>query len=174
MPAKLEHLAIDQLAATPEILRMLMAGMTEEQATWKPAPDRWSVAEVIAHLSHIEGHGFRVRIDQILAEDNPEVVPYEQDEYAAAGLYAGKDPEETFAHWEEQREEALEALRDLETADLERTATHPTLGRFTLDQMLHEWAFHDLSHIRQITELVKAAVYFPNIGPWQQEYAPKP
>jgi hypothetical protein len=26
-------------------------------------------------------------------------------------------------------------------------------GEITLQQMLHEWAMHDLGHIRQITEL---------------------
>ena len=48
--------AVGQLEATPEILRGLMRELTEEDARWKPAPDRFSVAEVLAHLSHSEGH----------------------------------------------------------------------------------------------------------------------
>ena len=43
--------AVGQLEATPEILRGLMRELTEEDARWKPAPDRFSVAEVLAHLS---------------------------------------------------------------------------------------------------------------------------
>ena len=174
MPETLEHVALEQLSTTPEILRLLMAGVTEEQANWKPALDRWSIAEVVAHLSHVEGHLFRLRIDQILSEDNPNVEPYDQEEYAASGIYSGREAEESFAHWEEQREEALELLRELEPIALERRATHPKLGTFTLEEMLNEWAFHDLSHVRQIAELVRATVYYPNLGPWQKEYTPKP
>src|ERR1700712_4534787 len=59
-PQELEHPALDQLAATPEILRILMASVTDEIALTKPAPDRWSIAEVLEHLSHVEGHMFRV------------------------------------------------------------------------------------------------------------------
>ena len=42
--------AVGQLEATPEILRGLMRELTDEDARWKPAPDRFSVAEVLAHL----------------------------------------------------------------------------------------------------------------------------
>ena len=60
------------LEATPEILRGLMAELSEDDARWKPAPDRFSVAEVLAHLSHSEGHCYRARLDRFLAEDLPE------------------------------------------------------------------------------------------------------
>jgi hypothetical protein len=46
---------LDLLKATPEIIRGLIAGLSDEDARWKPAPDRFSVAEVLAHLSHSEG-----------------------------------------------------------------------------------------------------------------------
>jgi|GEM_PF-3709412 len=37
-----------------------------------------------------------------------------------------------------------------------RKAMHKLAGEITLQQMLHEWAMHDLGHIRQIAELVRA------------------
>jgi hypothetical protein len=33
---------------------------------------------------------------------------------------------------------------------------------------------HDLGHIRQIAELVRAQLYFPGVGPFQADYALKP
>ena len=42
---------LDLLEATPGILRGLMAEISEEDARWKPAADRFSIAEVLAHLS---------------------------------------------------------------------------------------------------------------------------
>src|SRR6266700_1197008 len=169
MANKLEHPAIDHLAATPELLRLLMGGVSDEDAQWKPAPDRWSIAEVLEHLSHLEGRCFRGRFDRMIAESEPEVEPYDTDQYAAAGAYSNREAEESFAHWEEQRDDNVEFLRGLDSSVLERTARHPILGTITACELLHEWAFHDLGHVRQITELVRARMYYPKLGPFRSE-----
>jgi hypothetical protein len=173
-PQELEHPALDQLAATPEILRILMASVTDEIAMRKPAPDRWSIAEVLEHLSHIEGHMFRLRLDQILSADSPLVESYDEKEFDAAGVYSGNDPEESFAHWEEQREAAVELIRTLDPTRLSRTARHEEFGVFTLENMLNNWVCHDLGHVRQIAELVRAQAFLPEAGPFQTGYNLKP
>src|SRR5438874_4799737 len=102
---------LDLLAATPGILRGLMTELTEEDARWKPADDRFSVAEVLAHLSHSEGHCYRMRLDRFLAETCPEFEPDDAQMYL--DLYRGADPEDAFDHFEEQRENNVEFLRSL-------------------------------------------------------------
>lgn len=165
MPAKqLEHPAIDQLASTPEILRLLMSGVSDETAVRRVDPNRWSMAEVLEHLSHVEGNMFRVRLDAMVEDDNPTVELYDQNAFDAAGAYAGRDPEESFAHFEDQREAAVEFLSELSPEAAGRTATHPVAGKFTLEDMLNYWVAHDLSHIRQIAELVRATTFLPAIG----------
>jgi hypothetical protein len=171
---KLEHPALDHLAAMPDIFHALLTGVTDEQARWKPAPDRFSIAELLEHLSHIEAHCFRSRVDEILAAENPEFGPYDQNEFYAAGTYSNRDPEESMAHWEEQREDNVEFLLGLEPGALARTARHSQLGQFTLANLLNEWALHDLTHVRQLTELVRAQLYYPEIGPFQVEYTVRP
>ena len=59
---------LDLLEATPGILRGLMSELTDDDARWKPAPDRFAVAEVLTHLSHSEGHCYRMRVDRFLTE----------------------------------------------------------------------------------------------------------
>lgn len=165
MPEKqLELPAIDQLAATPEILRMLMASVGDIDAVNRPDPKRWSLAEVLEHLAHIEGAMFRLRLDRIMDEKNPTVEPYDQDEFDAAGTYAGRDPEESFAHFEEQREANIEYLLSLSPEAANRTAQHPVAGTFTLENMLNYWVSHDLSHVRQIAELVRTTTFMSGIG----------
>jgi hypothetical protein len=173
-PKPFEHPAIDHLAATPDILRALLTGISDEQAYWKPKPDRFSIAELLEHLSHVEAHCFRIRFDEALAQDDPLFDPYDQNAYYAQGVYSNRDAEESMAHWEEQRENNLEFLRGLEPGQLKRTARHSLLGRFTLENMLNEWALHDLGHIRQMAELVRAQLYYPALGPFQAEYALRP
>ena len=99
------------LQATPEILRGLMTELTDEDARWKPAPDRFSIAEVLAHLSQSEGHCYRARVDRFLAEARPEFEP--DDAQMHLHLYRDADPEDAFDHFEEQRETNIEFIRHL-------------------------------------------------------------
>ena len=163
---------LDQLAATPEILRGLMVGISDEDARWKPAPDRFSIAEVLAHLSHSEGHCYRLRVDRFLAEERPELEPDEASMHL--DLYRNADPEEEFDHFEVQREDNVEYLRSLPVEAGERKALHKTVGEITLNHMLHEWAFHDLGHIRQVAELIRARKFLPGAGPLGKDYDLKP
>ena len=171
---RLNHPALSQIATTPEILRLLMANISETQSVWKPTPDRYSISEVVEHLSHVEGHCYRHRLEKILAEDNPAVEGYDQNAYYAQGVYSNRDAEESFAHFEEQRDDNVVLLSTLDAESLQRLARHEKDGLITLEHMLNEWAFHDLGHVRQITELVRAQVYYPNIGPWKLKYEVQP
>jgi hypothetical protein len=163
---------LDQLEATPTILRGLMAELDHEDVVWKPAPDRFSVGEVLAHLSHSEDHCYRTRLDLFLSENNPEFEPDDAQDHLE--LYAQADPEDAFDHFEDRREKNLEFLRSLSAADGARTALHRTAGPITLGQMLHEWALHDLGHIRQVAELVRARKYLAGAGPLGAFYNLKP
>src|SRR3954452_3051062 len=143
---------LDLLEETPGILRGLMTEISDEDARWKPAEDRFSIAEVLAHLSHSEGHCYRMRVDRFLAEELPEFEP--DDAQMHLERYRDGDPEEDFGHFEEQRETNLELLRSLPAEAGNRRAIHREAGEITLAEMLHEWALHDLGHVRQIAELV--------------------
>src|SRR5512145_400985 len=102
---------LDLLEATPAILRGLMSEISEEDARWKPAEDRFSIAEVLSHLAHSEWHCYRARVDRFLSEEMPELEP--DDAQMHLEVYRNGDPEEDFAHFEDQRETTLELLRGL-------------------------------------------------------------
>ena len=119
---------LDLLEETPGILRGLMHELSQEDAEWKPAPDRFSVAEVLAHLSHSEGHCYRMRVDRFLGEGMPEFEPDDAQMYLA--LYRGADAEDSFDHFEEQRESNVEYLRSLPRSAGERRAMHNGLCRY--------------------------------------------
>jgi hypothetical protein len=163
---------LDLLEVTPDILRGLMCELSEEDARWKPAADRFSVAEVLAHLSHSEGHCYRLRVDRFLNEQLPELEP--DDAQMHLDLYRDRDPEDEFAHFEEQRETNVEFLRSLPAEAAGRRARHQEAGEITLAEMLHEWALHDIGHIRQIADLVRARKYLACAGRLGDSYQLKP
>jgi len=157
---------LGQLESTPELLRLLMGGLSEEDASWKPGPKRFSIAETLEHLSHVEGHCFRARIERMVEEDNPAVEFYDTDTYFAAGQYSGRNAEDSFDHFEEQRELNLEYLLALPDTAAARTGMHSKLGAISVSHVMNEWAFHDLGHIRQIAEIIRALKYHAQSGPF--------
>ncbi len=163
---------LDLLEATPAILRGLMSEISEEDARWKPAEDRFSIAEVLSHLSHSEGHCYRARVDLFLREQMPEFEP--DDAQMHLEVYRNADLEEDLGQFEDQRKANIELLRRLPADAGNRRALHRTAGEITLSQMLHEWALHDLGHIRQIAELVRARTYLAGAGPLGEDYKLKP
>ena len=163
---------VNLLEATPGALRGLMCELSDEEARWKPAPDRFSVAEVLAHLSQSEGHCYRSRLDRFLSEELPEFEPDEAQFWLH--LYRDADPEDAFDHFEEQRTSNVEFLRGLPAGSGDLKALHKAVGEITLSQMLHEWALHDLGHMRQVAELARARKYIAGAGQLGRSYELKP
>jgi len=82
--------------------------------------DPHDVAEVLAHLSHSEGHCYRMRLDRFMADTRPEFEPDDAQMYL--DLYRDADPEDAFDHFEEQRENNIEFLRNLPAGAGDRLA----------------------------------------------------
>lgn len=163
---------LDLLQATPGILRGLMSEISDEDARWKPAADRFSIAEVLSHLSHSEEHCYRMRLDRFLAEERPEFEPDDAQMYL--DVYRNANPEKDFRHFTSQRESNIKLLRGLPAETGIRKALHRSAGEITLSHMLYEWAIHDIGHIRQIAELVRARKYLAGAGPLGEDYHLKP
>jgi hypothetical protein len=68
----------------------------------------------------------------------------------------------------------LEYLRELQASAADRIGTHATLGVITVSHLLNEWAFHDIGHIKQIGEIIRALKYYPGMGPFQTQYKINP
>jgi hypothetical protein len=113
-----------------------------------------------------------MRLDRFLSEERPEFEPDDAQMYL--DLYRDADPEEAFNDFEEQREKNVNYLRELPASVGDRRAIHKECGEITLSEMLHEWALHDLGHIRQIAELVRARKYLVGAGPMGREYQLRP
>jgi len=58
----------------------------EEARKWKPAPDRWSVHEIVCHCADSEVNASQ-RIRYLLAEKDPVIVGYDQEEWTRAFDY---------------------------------------------------------------------------------------
>lgn len=141
------------LAATAGALGAALAAIGVEKVSTKPAPGKWSPAEIVCHLADCEiAFGFRLR--QTLAEDMPTLQPFDQDKWA-----------ETYGWVSAAR--ALEAFTALRSWNLRlihavmpgaagRQAVHPERGMLTFKDIVETMAGHDLNHLGQLHKLAGA------------------
>ena len=161
------------LEQTPIILEKILLGADEHILGWKPAMDRWSISEVMAHLAEVETV-FHARARKMAEEKDPAIEAYDQNVAYAAGKYSGGKGREHLRRFCHERDRSLSFLRYLPAEAVARTGQHAELGHITLGELLHEWAFHDLGHIRQVSELYRAKVFYPKMGGFQRYYTVKP
>lgn len=74
---------IDVYRETTELIRQRVSGLSREQLEWKPAPEKWSINEVVAHLVDAS-FVHAVRIRKIVAENGKEFLLYDQDAWVAS------------------------------------------------------------------------------------------
>src|SRR5262245_16873006 len=87
-----EALAVQ--AATADTIPRLIDGVSDAALRARPAPDRWSVNEIIAHLADAEiVIGFRMRL--ILGSPGVGIAAYDQNSWAISGHYDRRDPKQS-------------------------------------------------------------------------------
>jgi hypothetical protein len=161
------------LEKTPFLLETMLRDLPVEVSQWKPAADRWSISEVLAHLAHAE-QVFSGRVRRIVAEESPELEAFEPPDPAGPKAYSRGAASEHLAEFAGTRRAAIALLRGLPESVGARTAQHSAIGYITLSQMMNEWASHDLGHLRQVAELYRARAFYPHAGPFQKYSNPKP
>jgi hypothetical protein len=157
------------LAATPEKLRREIEGLTPRELKQRPAPDKWSIQEILARLADVEQHGMRSRVEAIVTEDRPVLEPFDQEKRAIELRYDRTDPRKSLSSLASQRRANVRWLRKLRPADLRRVGSHRQIGEVSVLEFVHEWAFHDLGHMRQIID-VKRYPLFAKMGNMQKFY----
>jgi len=140
---------------------------------WKPAPARWSISEVLAHMAEIEDL-YAGRVRRMLTEDAPKFLRYAQPDPDSPNAGTQGDTAEILARFAAMRSNNVAFLNAMPANSGARTGHHSELGLITLRQMLCEWASHDLGHLRQIAELYRARAFYPHAGPFQKYSNPKP
>jgi len=135
------------LTRTPAALARRIAGVSRPRLTRRPRPGKWSVRDILAHLSETELlWGCRLRL--ILGQNGVPLVGMDQDEWAKR--YRSVDPRKALATFAALRHSNLELLAALRPADFRRWGRHSQFGRLTIRKIVSMVAGHDINHARQI------------------------
>lgn len=173
-PAEREH-AVKLLEASRDAMRKAVESLTDEQWSWKPAPNRWSVAECAEHIAATEAvlPQLLKRMMESPAAPPPENRPKDDDvvrwvrdrgqrfqapnEIQPSGRYASR--EELMKSFLEGRRQLIEYVRTTTDELHSRTQAHPA-GPLDGYQWILLVAGHTDRHLAQMKE-VMAAEGFP-------------
>lgn len=139
------------IAETPARLARVLGALTTEQIETRPAPGKWSVREIVAHLADCE-IAWSWRLRQVYAEEHAVIQPFDQDAWARSyDAYTYAAARRTFEALRAWNVEFVAGLRD---ADRQRPMTHPERGEETLWTIVEIMAGHDLHHLLRLEALL--------------------
>ncbi|MBK9963489.1 MAG: DinB family protein [Holophagales bacterium] len=160
----------------PQKLRKLLKGLTEKQLSRRPAPGKWSIKEIIAHLADGEVVlGSRYRL--IAAHDRPAIQGYDQDLFVERLGLENATTDELLYDFEMARAVNIGLLARLPDEAFARVGVHSERGEESIETIVTLYAGHDLVHLAQI-ETIRTGLFPPKKkaakkGPKKAAKAPK-
>ena len=140
-------------SATLKKLESLLKRAPASRLRKRPTPDKWSVAEILAHLADTEiVVGWRIR--SILGAPGTAIQAFDQDAWAAAGNYAKRDPRKSIEQFRAVREANLALYKSLSPEQWKHFGMHAERGEESLEKIARMIAGHDINHILQIERIL--------------------
>ncbi|MEX2115943.1 MAG: DinB family protein [Bacteroidota bacterium] len=147
---------LQQLQKSPKRIATLLRGKRTSQMIRRISAEKWSVVEILAHLTEGEiVFGYRLRL--IASVSGTPVQAYDQNLWQANAGYLRKNPKETLNYFETLRSMNVAFIKSLPQDALDRFGMHAERGQESIRRMMELYAGHDENHIRQLAAILKLA-----------------
>lgn len=140
---------IDQYKDGYRVVAESLAGATDPELDTAPAPGKWTAREIVHHLGDSEMTA-AIRLCLLIATPRPQIMGYDQDEFARRLHYATRPIEASLDAFNAARRSTAEILDRLTEAEWLREGTHSEVGRYTIEGWLEIYARHAHAHADQI------------------------
>lgn len=141
------------LAATANKLDRLIAGISATELRRRPAPEQWSVNEIVAHLADAEiATAFRIRL--IVAAPGSTVVVYDQNQWVLSGHNDKRSPQNSLEVFRALRQGNLALLETLMPEQWTQYVIHSEPGQESIHRIVCTFAGHDIKHLKQIERIL--------------------
>ena len=144
---------VNRMTINAVTIEKMVTGLDPEQLIWKPAPEKWSIHEVIWHLYNEEFEDFRTRVDYTLHKPGEAWPPIDTEKTVADYDQLQHDFQSCLDSFLDERASSLVWLKKLENPDWDLFYTHPQVGPLRAGDLFGSWVSHDFMHIRQISNL---------------------
>jgi hypothetical protein len=146
--------ALKVQAGTATKLGRLVKGVPASKLRKRPGPDKWSVAEIVAHLADTEIVG-SWRMRAILGAPGTPIQAFDQDAWVKACHYEKRDPHKSIEQFRVLREANLALFKSLSAEQWKHHGMHSERGEETIEHIVRMYAGHDLNHLGQIERILK-------------------
>ena len=140
---------LERFRRGPELLAVVLTGVFGEEEDFVPAPGKWSIRQIIAHVADTEVVCAQ-RLRQIIAEDHPTLIGFDQEAWSRNLDYARRKPKQSLESFRRMRAENYELLKGLPEAAYARSGNHNERGPVTLRAQVEILAQHAENHARQM------------------------
>ena len=140
---------LERFRRGPELVALTVTGASGAEFDFVPAPGKWSVRSILCHLADSEIVA-ATRFRRVIAEDNPALVAYDQDAWAAKLDYTHKKTSQALETFRYIRAANHELLHSMPAEVYERRGTHSERGPMTLLDLLRLYVRHAERHAEQI------------------------
>lgn len=140
-------------SATAKKIERLIRSVPRAKLGKRPAPDKWSVSEILAHLADAEiVAGFRMRL--ILGAPPAPIAAFNQDAWATSGHYEKRDPRKSLEQFRALRDANLALLGSLTADQWKHYGIHSERGQESIEHIAKMFAGHDINHLQQIEKIL--------------------
>jgi hypothetical protein len=147
---------IERYREGPRQVRMALEGITAAELDVRPAPDAWTVREVVHHLPDSEMTS-AIRLRRLLCEDAPILGGYDEEQFARTLGYAERPIEAALDLFDLIRRVTAEIIERMTETEWTRAGTHSESGRYSCEAWLEIYAAHAHDHADQILRARAAA-----------------
>ena len=137
-----------------EALKAALERFPEEAWHYRPAPDRWTIHEIIIHITDSEANSF-IRCRRFIAEPGESLMAYDENQWAKAQKYGEQSTETALELFRWLRHASHELVQTLPEDVWGHEAYHPEIGTITMDDWLDTYDRHVHDHIAQMEENVQ-------------------
>jgi hypothetical protein len=146
---------LERFRRGPELIASALTGAAGSEVDFRPGPEKWSVRQIAAHLSDSELVAAE-RMRRIIAEDDPQIVAYDQNKWAENLDYSRRKPSQSLEMFRNIRAESYELLKGIPQPAYQRSGQHSERGPLSLLSLVELMARHAEKHAQQIRD-VRAA-----------------
>jgi hypothetical protein len=146
--------AIKVQRSTAGRMKKAIQGLSSAQLKWRPEPGKWSIAEILAHLTDAEVvASWRMR--SVIGENGITIQPFDQDAWASVFVYQKRDARKSLEVFRVLRENNLAMLREIPRETWDNYGMHLERGKESIAHLARMFAGHDTNHVLQVEGIAK-------------------
>lgn len=140
---------IESYGAAYQQLVVALREFPPEMWQFRPAPDRWTIHEIVIHIADSEANSY-IRCRRFIAEPGKDVMAYDEEGWAKTLHYHKQSTGEALQLFKWLRLQSYNLIKTLPESIWGNTVYHPENGTMTLDDWLEVYQRHIPDHIAQM------------------------